>query len=90
MSDKPARKIMDGRVGDGFVIAKNYEGNYNNAVGIPLNTPHGKHMPIPSGNGPADLTVIERPDFRKVDKHERVHKSCKAFKLLIYLSRTHF
>ncbi|CAO4367418.1 unnamed protein product [Caenorhabditis nigoni] len=72
-NNKPARPIIQGRVGDQFIVAKNYEGNYANAVGVPLNTPHGRAMPIPPGDGPANLTVVTRPDFRSEDKNGPVH-----------------
>ncbi|CAO4367392.1 unnamed protein product [Caenorhabditis nigoni] len=73
-NNKPARPIMQGGVGDQFIVAKGYEGNYVNAVGVPLNTPQGNAMPIPSGSGPADLTVVTRPDFRKEPKTGPVHQ----------------
>ncbi|PIC49049.1 hypothetical protein B9Z55_007786 [Caenorhabditis nigoni] len=75
MSDhKPGRKIMDGRVGDPFIVPKGYEGKFENAVKVPLNTPRGKAYPIPQGSGTPDLTVVNRPDFRSEPKSGPVHQ----------------
>ena len=74
MPDKPARPLIKGKVGDQFIVAKRYEGNFNNAVGVPLDAPRGRAMLIPPGEGTPDLTVVARPDFRRAghDKNDAV------------------
>ncbi|CAI4225764.1 unnamed protein product [Auanema sp. JU1783] len=77
MTDEFARKIMDGRVGDHFQVSKDYKGKYINAVGVPLDSPHGRAYPIPAGtdgNTVKDTVVIQRPDFRKEKKNSSVFK----------------
>ncbi|CAO4367420.1 unnamed protein product [Caenorhabditis nigoni] len=65
---------MDGRVGDRFELPLEYKGKFANAVGVPLDTPRGKAYPIPPGDGPVNLTMIERPDFCRENKNGPVHK----------------
>ncbi|CAS01123.1 Protein CBG26688 [Caenorhabditis briggsae] len=75
MADNSARKITDGRVGDQFQVTKNFNGNFGNAVGVPMQTPRGKAYPIPPGDGPVNTTVVTRPDFRRIPKNAPVHNN---------------
>ncbi|KAF1766927.1 hypothetical protein GCK72_006885 [Caenorhabditis remanei] len=78
---KPARNVMEGKVGDRFLMARRYSRDHVEAIGLPLGTPRGKPVSIPprapgppaphGATGPYDhLVEYVRPDFRKVDKHE--------------------
>uniref|UniRef100_A0A7E4VL64 DUF1996 domain-containing protein n=1 Tax=Panagrellus redivivus TaxID=6233 RepID=A0A7E4VL64_PANRE len=53
MNQKP---IIDGKCGDKFEVPANFQGNWNNAKGIPVK----QHLP--------EATIVTRPDFRKVPK----------------------
>ncbi|ULU03269.1 hypothetical protein L3Y34_002679 [Caenorhabditis briggsae] len=75
MSDNSARKITDGRVGAQYLVSNNYNGNFGNAVGVPLDKPQGKAYPIPPGDGPVNTTVVTRPDFRRTPKTTPVHNN---------------
>ncbi|CAI5443570.1 unnamed protein product [Caenorhabditis angaria] len=70
--DKPARRIVDGKVGDQFHVARGYEGNWANAIGVPVSTPRGPAQEIPPGDGPVDTATKGRPDFRTVPKTDPV------------------
>jgi len=70
--------IAKGRVNDEFEIAKNFKGNWRNAIGRmvldssspPASPPRrrrGSPERFPPGSGAPDLTRVKRPDFRTVD-----------------------
>ncbi|KAF1766926.1 hypothetical protein GCK72_006884 [Caenorhabditis remanei] len=81
MGDKPdkppARKVVDGKVGDLYYMPEGYEGKHKNAIGVPVDPPRdkpppGKPMPVPAGDGgpdPSSIIIYKRPDFRKVKKN---------------------
>ena len=74
MSDKAAREIMKGKVGDQYEVSSRFDGKWANGVGVPLQEPRGPARPIPPGDGPVNTTVVTRPDFRKESKNAPVHK----------------
>ena len=70
------KKIVDGKPGDRFKVAEGFQGKWENAVGVPVSSSaKGNAVPIPpGGNGAANVVEVARPDFRAVDKKDRVFK----------------
>ncbi|CAI5443569.1 unnamed protein product [Caenorhabditis angaria] len=62
MSDKPARRIVDGRIGDQFHVAMRYGGKFEHAIGVPVQTPRAPAQGYPVPPGPADITYMHRPE----------------------------
>eukprot|EP00004_Rigifila_ramosa_P003958 TRINITY_DN14327_c0_g1_i2.p2 TRINITY_DN14327_c0_g1~~TRINITY_DN14327_c0_g1_i2.p2 ORF type:complete len:109 (+),score=26.88 TRINITY_DN14327_c0_g1_i2:185-511(+) len=70
-----AQKIVNGKVGQQFKIAQDFQGRWENAVGVPVDAPvpAPQQVAVPPGAPQAPrLVVVERPDFRKLDKAEKV------------------
>ncbi|CAJ0934360.1 unnamed protein product, partial [Mesorhabditis belari] len=70
-----ARRVMDGKVGDQYAISNDYEERWKNVVGIPIPQRGSKGKPQPilgCKSLPPKLCIVERPDFRSVDKNDHV------------------
>ena len=67
-----ARQIVDGKVGDQFIVKKGFKGKWSNAVGVPMDEPRGQQVLLPGGSKNSEPVIVTRPDFRTVSKDSPV------------------